>query len=58
MMKHHPHPGEILRETVFVPVGLGVAEAAERLDRPALSRVLNGPGRVTPTQLYDLNAQG
>lgn len=34
MMKHHPHPGEILRETVFVPVGLGVAEAAERL-RPS-----------------------
>lgn len=22
-MKHHPHPGEILRETVFVPLGLG-----------------------------------
>lgn len=34
MMKHHPHPGEILRETVFVPLGLGVAEATERLRLP------------------------
>jgi len=31
MMKHHPHPDEILRETVFVPLGLFVAEATEKL---------------------------
>jgi plasmid maintenance system antidote protein VapI len=34
MMKHHPHPGEILRETVFVPIGIGVAGATERLRLP------------------------
>jgi len=31
MMKHHPHPGELLREDVLVPLGLEVTDAAQRL---------------------------
>lgn len=50
MMKHHPHPGELLREDVLAPLGLAVTEAAERLgmSRVALSRVLNGRAGISP----------
>ncbi len=50
MMKNHPHPGELLRKDVLVPLGLVVTEAARRLgmSRPALSRVLNGRAGISP----------
>ena len=42
MMYNPPHPGEILRDEVIVPLGLSVTEAAQRL---AISRVA---ARFTP----------
>ncbi len=30
-MKNHPHPGELLREDVLVPLGIEVTDAAQRL---------------------------
>ncbi|MDR0457948.1 MAG: HigA family addiction module antidote protein [Burkholderiaceae bacterium] len=50
MLHHHPHPGEVLKETVFDPLNLSVTDAAERLamSRTALSRVLNGKAGISP----------
>jgi addiction module HigA family antidote len=56
----HPHPGEILREDVFAPLGLSVTEAADRLamSRPALSRVLNGKAGISPDLAVRLEKAG
>ena len=60
MMKNHPHPGELLREDVLVPLGLGVSEAARRLgmSRVALSRVLNGRAAISPDVAVRLEQAG
>jgi len=60
MMHTHPHPGEILREEVFVPLGLSVTDAAERLamTRVALSRVLNGKAGISPDLAVRLEKAG
>ncbi|MCL2635467.1 MAG: HigA family addiction module antitoxin [Betaproteobacteria bacterium] len=60
MIHRHPHPGEILREEVFVPLGLSVTEAADRLamSRPALSRVLNGKAGISPDLAVRLEQAG
>ncbi|MCL1960728.1 MAG: HigA family addiction module antitoxin [Desulfovibrionaceae bacterium] len=60
MIHTHPHPGEILREEVFVPLGLSVTEAADRLamSRPALSRVLNGRAGISPDLAVRLEKAG
>lgn len=60
MMKNPPHPGEILREDVLVPLGLAVTEAAERLgmSRVALSRVLNGRAGISPDLAIRLERAG
>lgn len=43
-MKNPPHPGELLREDVLVPLGIEVTEAAQRLgmSRTTLSLVITG----------------
>lgn len=50
MIHRHPHPGEVLRESVIEPLQLSVTEAAARLrmSRVALSRVLNGKASISP----------
>lgn len=60
MIHQHPHPGEILKETVFEPLDLSVTEAAERLamSRVALSRVLNGKAGISPTLALRLEKAG
>ena len=60
MMKNHPHPGELLREDVLLPLGLQVTEAAERLgmSRTALSRVLNGHAGISPDLAIRLERAG
>jgi antitoxin HigA-1 len=60
MMKNPPHPGEILREDVFEPLGLAVSEAAVKLgvSRVALSRVLNGKAGISPVLALRLEAAG
>jgi addiction module HigA family antidote len=59
-MKNPPHPGELLREDILVPLGLGVTEAAERLkmSRTALSRVLNGRAGISPDLAVRLEQAG
>ncbi len=60
MMKNPPHPGELLREDVLVPLGLPVKEAAARLSmsRVALSRILNGHAGISPTVAIRLERAG
>lgn len=59
-MKNPAHPGELLREDVLKPLGLGVTEAAQRLgmSRTALSRVLNGRAGVSPDLAIRLEQAG
>ncbi|UWZ81622.1 HigA family addiction module antitoxin [Geoalkalibacter halelectricus] len=59
-MKTPPHPGEILREDVLVPLGLEVKEAATRLgmSRVALSRVVNGRAAISPDLAVRLERAG
>lgn len=60
MIHCHPHPGEILKETVLEPLDLSVSEAAERLcmSRPALSRVLNGKAGISSDLAVRLEKAG
>lgn len=60
MIHSHPHPGEILKETVLEPLGLSVTEAADRLamSRVALSRVLNGKAGISPNLALRLEKAG
>ncbi len=55
MMHTHPHPGEILKETVFAPLNLSVTEAARRL---SLSRVLNGKAGISADLAIRLEKAG
>ena len=59
-MKNPVHPGEILREDVLADLGLGVGEAASRLgiSRVALSRVLHGHARISPSLAVRLEEAG
>lgn len=60
MMNKHPHPGELLREEVLKPLGIGVTEAAARLrvSRVTLSRVLNGRSGISPDLAIRLEQAG
>ena len=60
MMRIHPHPGELLREDVLLPLGIEVTEAAQRLgmSRTALSRVINGHAGISPDLAVRLERAG
>jgi addiction module HigA family antidote len=60
MLKNHPHPGEILREDVLLPLEIDVTLAAKRLGiaRSTLSRVLNGRSGISPTLAMRLEKAG
>jgi addiction module HigA family antidote len=60
MIHTHPHPGEILKDTVFEPLNLSVTDAAERLSmsRVALSRVINGKAGISPDLALRLEKAG
>ncbi|ACQ68905.1 HigA family addiction module antitoxin [Candidatus Williamhamiltonella defendens] len=60
MMKNHPHPGEILREDVLLPLGIEVTEAAKRLGiaRTTLSRVIHGHAGISPDLAIRLELAG
>jgi len=60
MMKNHPHPGELLREDVLIPLGIEVTEAAQRLGvaRTTLSRVINGHAGISPDVAVRLEQAG
>lgn len=59
-MYDHPHPGEVLKEDVLVPLELTVTEAATRLGmtRVSLSRVLNGKTGISPDLALRLERAG
>lgn len=51
MTMHNPaHPGAILAELIFEPLGITVTSAAKHLgvSRKTLSKVLNGGASITP----------
>jgi addiction module HigA family antidote len=60
MMKHHPHPGELLREDVLRELGIEVTDAAARLgmSRAALSRVVNGHAGISSDLAVRLEKAG
>lgn len=60
MMKNHPHPGELLREDVLLPLGIEVTDAAQRLgmSRTTLSRVINGHAGISPDLAIRLERAG
>lgn len=60
MMKTHPHPGELLREDVLLPLGIEVTDAAQRLgmSRTTLSRVINGRAGISPDLAIRLERAG
>ena|SRR3989338_1418768 len=50
MMHNPPHPGEIIKEICFKPLGLSITEAAKNLgvSRKALSELINGKTGISP----------
>jgi addiction module HigA family antidote len=60
MMHNHPHPGELLREDVLVPLDIEVTEAARRLgmSRTSLSRVIHGHAGISPDLAIRLERAG
>ena len=60
MMHNPPHPGELLKDEVLVPLNLSVTEAAERLamSRVAWSRVVNGKAGISPDLAARLEQTG
>lgn len=57
-MHDPPHPGEVLRDGVFVDTGLTVSDFARHLGvtRVALSRVLNGRAAISADMAVRLAA--
>lgn len=60
IMRNHPHPGELLREDVLVPLGIRVTDAAQRLGlaRTTLSRIVNGRSRISSDLAIRLELAG
>lgn len=60
IMRNHPHPGELLREDVLVPLGIRVTDAAQRLGlaRNTLSRIINGRSAISPDLAIRLELAG
>jgi antitoxin HigA-1 len=52
-----PHPGEILQEFYFEPLGLTISEAAKKLliTRPNLSSIINGKAGLSPLMAVKLS---
>ena len=50
MMHNPPHPGEVIKEVCFGPLGLSITEAAKNLgvSRKALSELINGKTGISP----------
>jgi len=50
MMHNPPHPGEVIRELCFEPLGISVTAAAKALgvSRKTLSALLNGRAGISP----------
>ncbi len=57
---NHSHPGAMLRELVFEPLGLTVTDAADRLgvSRVTLSRIINERAGISPQLAIRLEKAG
>ena len=57
LMHDPPHPGEVLRELYFSPLGLTATRAARALkvSRKTLSAILNGRSGVSPDMAMRLS---
>lgn len=57
---HPPHPGETLKDEVILPLGLSVAEAAERfgMSHADLSHVLDAKAGISPDLALRLEHAG
>ena len=51
-----PHPGEILQELYFGPLGLTLTDASQKLliSRPNLSAIINGRAGISPLMAVKL----
>lgn len=60
MIHTHPHPGDLLREDVIIPLGLDITETAHRLglSRTTLSRIVNGHAGISPDLAIRLERAG
>ncbi len=56
MMHDPPHPGEILKEDYFEPLGLSISGAARGLSisRKGLSEIVNGRSGISPAMSVKL----
>ena len=56
-MFNPPHPGKILNEGYFKPLGLSVTQTAKKLrvTRPTLSAILNGRAGISPEMAVRLS---
>ena len=56
-MHNPPHPGEVLRELCFRPLGVTVTQAAAALgvSRKTLSAILNGRAGISPEMAIRLS---
>jgi len=56
-MKNPPHPGETIRKDCIEPLGLTIAQAAERLgvSRKHLSELVNGHASIFPNMAIRLS---
>jgi len=56
-MKNPPHPGETIRKDCIEPLGLTIAEAAERLgvSYKHLSELVNGHASISPNMAICLS---
>ena len=57
LMHNPPHPGEVLKELCFEPLGLSVTEGAKALgvSRKTLSAILNGRAGISPEMAVRLS---
>lgn len=60
VMHNHPHPGEVLKEMVMVPLGLSVTEASSRfsISRADMLSVLNGTAGISSDLAEHLELAG
>jgi addiction module HigA family antidote len=56
-MHNPPHPGEVLRELCFEPLGISLTDAAKALgvSRKTLSSILNGRAGISPEMAVRLS---
>ncbi len=57
IMHNPPHPGEFIRETYIIPLGISLRSAAEKLDvsPSTFSRLIKGDADISPIMALKLS---